>query len=267
MENFKFPLDLDLQFFAMDEKLIKSLEEIDKKADEVIAKSAAAKDEDKDSEKGSENLKADDVSDDKADSGESEEKKEASKEDAGDDKADDKEVQKSLADLVDEDEEMKKSLEVSEFLKSFTELNSGVLEGLRGDINKSLETSTHTATILAKSFGAIMKSQEGLMDLVKSQDVKLQEANELIKSLEARLEDVEKQPVVRKSVINTVEKSFNHSAGLENAGEAKELSKSEKVEKLTALALDANNSSVTVQDVLLFESTGEIRPEIEQFLK
>jgi len=254
----------------MDEKLKKSLEEIDSMADEVIAKSAA-KDE-KDSEKAPDNLTADEVSSDKdpGNTGAEDEKKEApKKEDAkeSDDKGEEKEVSKSITEIFTEDEEMKKSMEVSAFLESFTRLNGEVMEGLRNDVHKSLETSTHTATILAKSFGAIMKSQEGLSDLVKSQATQLQEANELIKSLQTRLDDVEKQPAVRKSIVSTVEKSFNHSAGLENAGEEKELSKSEKLEKLTSLAMDANNPSVTVNDVVLFESTGELRPEIAQYLK
>jgi hypothetical protein len=136
-----------------------------------------------------------------------------------------------------------------------------VLDTLRGDINKSLETSTHTATILAKSFSAIMKSQEGLTNLVKSQASALQVQEELIKSLQERLEGVERQPAVRKSVINTMEKSFDHSAGVTNAGEKQELSKSEKIEKLTNMAIEGQND-VTINDVVAFESTGYIRPEL-----
>lgn len=278
----------------LEEKLAKSLEEIEAKAEEVLSKSEEVEAEEENSEvtEGEEvekAIKPEEVADGGAgtsndvgeeDAGEKEDKDEDEDEDKKDDKKDDKEVAKSEADEEEADEEVEKSivdeftenekiaksLEVSDFLSEFTKVNGSVIESLRNDINKSLETSTQTATILAKSFGAIMKSQEGLTDLVKSQAKELSEAQELIKSLQNRLDEVEKQPAVRKSVINTMEKSFDHSAGITSKAEPQELSKAEKVQKLTDFAMEGKHG-VTVSDVVAYESTGQLRPELEQYLK
>lgn len=254
----------------VNDNLAKSLEEIEARADEVLSKSVE-QDEADDKEDVEKALKPDEVasdtdkagSEDKDNDGDDDKKEDKKDDDKGEDK--DEDTKKSLTDEFLEDETIAKSVEVSDFLSQFTRINGDILDTLRSDINKSLETSSHTATILAKSFNAIMKSQEGLTNLVKSQASALEGQGELIKSLQDRLEGVEKQPAVRKSVINTMEKSFDHSAGLASAGEKQELSKSEKVEKLTNMAMNGENG-VTVNDVVSFESTGQVRPELNQYL-
>lgn len=253
----------------VDEKLSKSLEEIEALADEILSKSQEeVKDDNVEIEKG---LKADEIAenteekeDNKEEAQDGTEDKE--EEDSAENEEDDEKVEKSAVKLLQENEEIAKSIEVSDFLTQFTRINGEVIDSLRADINKSLETSAHTATILAKSFGAIMKAQESLTNLVKSQSEQIAKQEELIKSLQTRLEELEKQPVGRKAVVSTFEKSFNYSAGLtgKDSNEQK-LSKSQIIEKLTELALKPN-SGVTVSDVVQFESTGQLRPELEHLI-
>lgn len=255
----------------LEEKLAKSLDEIEAKADEVLSKSEETEEIDAKIEVDEEvekSVKPEDVSKEAVDGKEEtdEGKEEGEEEETDEGEEEEKEVKKSITDEFLENDKISKSLEVSDFLSEFTKINGGVLDGLRADINKSLDTSTHTATILAKSFNAIMKSQEGLTDLVKSQAKEITQANDLIKSLQSRLDEVEKQPAVRKSIVTPIEKSFDHSAGLANAAEPQELSKSEKIQKLTDMAMNGENG-VTVNDVVAFESTGTIRPELETYLK
>lgn len=251
-----------------DDKLSKSLEEIEALADEVLSKSQEeVKDDNVEIEKG---LKADEIAEnteEKEDNKEeAQDEAEDKEEDSAENKEEDEKVEKSAVKLLQENEEIAKSIEVSDFLTQFTRINGEVIDSLRADINKSLETSAHTATILAKSFGAIMKAQESLTNLVKSQSEQIAKQEELIKSLQTRLEELEKQPVGRKAVVSTFEKSFNYSAGLtgKDSNEQK-LSKSQIIEKLTELALKPN-SGVTVSDVVQFESTGQLRPELEHLI-
>jgi hypothetical protein len=96
-----------------------------------------------------------------------------------------------------------------------------------------------------------MKSQESL---AKS-----------LADLADRLEVVERTPVGRKAQVNVVEKSFNHSAGLSGEGKGQELSKAEKLTKLSDMAMQGK-AGVTINDVVSYESTGFLRPEVEAML-
>lgn len=256
------------------EKLAKSLDEIEAMADDVLAKSLESETADEDTlEKG---VKADEISkdDEKAptekdtkpvtdpDDEEDEDKEDEETDEKDEDDSED--TKKSFYTKAVENDTIAKSIEVSDFLESFLREHSNQIDDVRADISKSLETSTHTATILAKSFGAIMKSQEGLTNLVKSQATQLESQGALIKSLQERLNDVERQPVQRKSVATPIEKSFNHSAGLETGVETV-LSKGEKIQRLTQFAMEGKHG-VTVNDVVTFESNGMLRPELEAVL-
>lgn len=261
----------------LNKDLQKSLEEIDAMADEILAKFEDTENQevqeyiekgitdknvvDGGAQKGDNVEKAvkpedvtepneDDEGKDNNDDEDDENKEDV--EDKGDDnqedEKDDKEeiTQKSFTDFVAESDELSKGIEVSDFLAEFTRIHGAITDALREDVNKSLQTSTHTANILAKSFNAIMKSQN---ELAKS-----------IEELRERLETVERQPVGRKAQVSIMEKSFNHSAGLDEG--RKELSKAEKLNRLSDMAINGQNG-VTINDVVQFESTGVLRPELE----
>jgi hypothetical protein len=252
-------------------KLEKSLAEIEALADEILSKSeqpeaidggnetpetvekSETPEQIEDGETVEKGLKPGDVSkEDTKQDGDVDNK--ANGEDADEDEdEDDKpkgEVKKSFFEEAQESSSLQKGFEVSEFLTEFTKLQGRITDALRGDVEKSLQSSAHTAQILAKSFNAIMKSQN---ELAKS-----------LAALEARLTNVESQPVGRKAVVNVVEKSFNHSAGVQEP--SKELSKGEKLQKLTDLALQGGQG-VTIQDVINFETSDQLRPELESLFK
>lgn len=190
-------------------------------------------------------------SDKKANAEDKKDEKPKLKESEDEDESEDEEVtQKSFNDFVAESEELSKGVEVSDFLAEFTRVYGAITDTLRDDVNKSLQTSEHVSNILAKSFNAIMKSQN---ELAKS-----------IQELSERLDSVERQPVGRKAQVSIMEKSFNHSAGLEEG--KRELSKSEKLDKLSNMAINGQNG-VTISDVIQFESTGTLRPELQHIFK
>lgn len=256
-------------------ELQKSLDEIEAMADEILSKSEGTEniqegvDENAQVEGDVEKaMKPEDISepgeDDKAESDkkandedkkdekpkpkESEDEEES--EDESDSEDEEEVTQKSFNDFVAESEELSKGVEVSDFLAEFTRVYGAITDTLRNDVNKSLQTSEHVSNILAKSFNAIMKSQN---ELAKS-----------IQELSERLDSVERQPVGRKAQVSIMEKSFNHSAGLEEGKQ--ELSKSEKLEKLSNMAINGQNG-VTISDVIQFESTGTLRPELQHIFK
>jgi len=234
----------------LEEKLSKSLEEIESMAEEVIGNS-------EDLEEVKKGISAKDVSDseddddededdeDEDDEDEDDEDEDDEDEDEDDEDEDDEDVKKSFVEMMTEDEKISKALDVSDFLYEFTRKNGFIVDSLREDVQKSMETSVDTAAVLAKSFGAIMSSQK---QLIKS-----------IVELNTRLNDLERQPSGRKAVVNVMEKSFNRSAGISSDGE---LSKSQISEKLTNLAL---NGKIAISEVISFESTGQLKPEV-QFL-
>lgn len=253
----------------LNEVLDKSLAEVEALADEVLAKSEEAIEEIEKSEEGADEidkaLNPEDVSEGEV--GSDDTKKDDKKKDKDEDDEDENEeedgdedgevTQKSFNDYVEENEDITKALEVSDFLSEFTRIHGAVIDGLRGDVEKSLNTSTQTSTVLAKSFNAIMKSQNALAESQK-------ELSKSIQGIQERLDHVEKQPVGRKAQISVMEKSFNHSAGIEEVSE--EMSKSEKLSKLSDMVM-AGENGVTINDVVSYESSGTLRPEIEELLK
>ena len=244
----------------MDKDVLKSLDALEELADEQLAKSVEIEDE---AEKDYllKGVKPDEIAeegDDEKEDKEDEKDEDASeeedeKDEDGDDEEDEPKIEKSFNEEIAEDETIKKGLDESEFLSAFARLQGASIDELRLSVAKSLFASEKTASVLAKSFAAIIKSQEVSQDIISKQ-------GEVIKSLQERLDGVEKTPKARKSAVNAIEKSFNASVGVPT-----ELSKSQVSEKLTALAMSGQNG-VTIEDVVNYESTGNLRPGLESVI-
>lgn len=162
----------------------------------------------------------------------------------------DEEFGKSLAEELNEDDDVRKALEVSEFLDALVKGISDRLLAHDDSIAKSLQGTDKSNELLAKSFHGIVETQKAV---VKSQTT----LSKSIADLTRRLDTLEHSPVVRKSVSTTreqvIEKSFagnNNTATNNNMT----LSKSDAVEKLT---IECANRPELVQDVLALESTGD----------
>lgn len=166
---------------------------------------------------------------------------------------------KSLAEELNEDDNVRKALEVSEFLEALVKGISDRLIQHDDSITKSLQGADKSGELLAKSLGGIVQTQKAV---VQSQ-VNLSKS---IAELTNRLNKVEHAPMVRKSVATSkehvIEKSFANTPAKNNDT----LSKSEAVEKLT---IECANRPELVQDVLALESTGDfntLSPLAKSFL-
>lgn len=254
------------------DNLSKSLDEIEAAAEAILSKSeevdAVDKQEDLvedalEAKAMKKSVDADEVSDtddDGNDDGKDEGKDDAKDdEDEGEDKA-----EKSLRGELAESEEIQKGIDASEFLSEFSHIQARVIDDLRFDVSKSLESSARVSDVLSKSFAAIMKSQEGLVNLVKSQASKLEESNSIIKSLQERLEVVEKTPVGRKAVVDVVEKSFAASTG--TPAQKDSLSKGEIMAKINNMIIKGV-PGVAPMDLIKFESTGEMSATIKDLVE
>lgn len=162
----------------------------------------------------------------------------------------DPEMEKSLMETLEGNDSVKKALEVSEFLQELSKGISSVIDSQTGKLAKSLHATELTGSMLAKSFEGIVKSQKAVMDtqsyLIKS-----------IRELSGRLNAVEEQPLVRKSISGTaqpVNKSFAKSTGIDENPST--LSKSEAVEKLTQAYMSGNTG--IMGDLLALEGTGDM---------
>jgi hypothetical protein len=159
----------------------------------------------------------------------------------------DEEVEKSLEGTLKSNDNVKKALEVSEFLDTLVKGISGDLLAQRAELSKSIESTSHSNELLAKSFVGIAKSQR----------VVLETQAELLKSVRAlstRLQKIEAQPQVRKSVATApqaqvLEKAF----GGDNAAASTQLSKSQVSAKLFQ---GIQEGKVTQDELLAFESLG-----------
>lgn len=165
----------------------------------------------------------------------------------------DEEVEKSLESELRKSESSAKSLEVSTFLEDMTKSIDAVLASFKQDIRKSIEsTQSSNEETLTKSVEGIFKSQETIL---KSHVA----MHKSINALTERLESLEQQPVVRKSVSNkaqVVEKSFTDSIGVSNGNTGNTMSKSEASAKLMA-EFSQGNQSLT-NDILGLEAGKEI---------
>jgi hypothetical protein len=167
-----------------------------------------------------------------------EEVEKASKEDDDEDEDD---MGKSLADAAAEHEDVSKGLEVSSFLTGWTEVQSDALSGVETRIRKSIE-NIHTEQ---KEYnGELAKSIVGLAEVLTLQA--------------QRIEQLESTPArAPKSAVSAVEKSFG-PGGIAPQGES--LNKSQVLGYLTKM-VESGDASVT--DVIKFESTSAITPELE----
>lgn len=268
-------------------KLIKSLQDLDAAADELIAKSMEAK---KDNSEEAAQAKAGDSKEEPEvspeeivkDTTKSDEEDEEAEEDAEAKEKEEKEapgqepsVEKSESEDDDDEitEEIQKSFavpgveqafEVSEFLSAITEAITGSLSVVGGQIKKSMNTNETVYNALAKSVRAIAQSNSQVMEqqritqnLCKSMMSKFEEIN-------AKLDTIGAQPMTRKSVagIVPIQKSFDTSAG--NTAGA-QLSKSQVMSILND-ELYKGNPNVSASDIISYESGAPLRPEVQDLV-
>lgn len=249
----------------MDDEVKKSLDDLEVAANELLEKSrkSTAKEKDKDDKSAKEDVKenpakqdhvangADDkkdvVADDKTDAEEAHETHNINKSCDNKEMEKSEETKKSVFASFAENEALKKSMNEGNaaFLSLFTQVQAQALDGLSNKIDKSLSSKNDFVKSVSKSVMTLIKSNESLFDLVKSQDEK-------IKDLEGTVEKMSHAPQMRKSVsdVHAIEKSFDVSAGLKGNTT---LSKSQVMQALTEAAIDPKNTAVNTLDAATYE--------------
>lgn len=174
-------------------------------------------------------------------------------------------MRKSLHDSIeDDDADASDLLDASPFLKSLVDNLDSSLSDIQGNV---IRDGNATRSLL-KSQGMILKS---LAALTVEQEKVIASQGEMIKSLHARVNDVERQPVVRKSqgvdprdVTNRDLGNLTKSSG----AAANSLNKSEiltGLRDLSKAAADANDDSALgriAHATAMFESTNQIHPQM-----
>ena len=253
----------------LNEMLTKSLDEFDTYIDQFNSNEEAEKDAISKAQN-DEDLSADDVSKDAPSEDEEQAPEEQAPVDDGtgapddsqsedtdedsegeEDSEEDEQYEKSLAGELNNNDSVKKALEVSEFLGSLVKSLDDVLTDRTDRISKSIESKhAESNSMLAKSIIGIAKGQRAVLETNA----------ELLKSVRAmnkRMNTIESQPLVRKSVSNStqvVEKSFKASAG--EVAPKQTLTKSQASAKLMT-AFDGGNSAV-LNDILALDGTGNL---------
>ncbi|QMV48379.1 hypothetical protein [Bacillus phage SPO1L3] len=167
-------------------------------------------------------------------------------EDAGEEE----DTEKSLESVLNENESVQQSLEVSGFLQELVKSLDGVLSRHQDTISKSMEGNAQTQELLAKSFQGIVKSQQAIVNTTE----RLQKS---ITELNSRLDKVERTPI-KKSVSSAkvIEKSFDSSIGNKAEDSKQQLTKSQISDKLFA---GVQEKKLGNDDLLAFESTGNVQ--------
>lgn len=169
---------------------------------------------------------------------------------------------------------MKKSEDIEDIVKSFTDFyqaQSDSISVLSRDVEKSInhlnylnDSFDDSNERIEKSLSDLSSGQIQLQELLKSQAEMIGKQNELIKSLETRIDELEHKPVGRKAVLDVVEKSFNKSTY--QPEEQKQLSKGEVLNKMSNLLM-SGAEGITVDDIIRFESTGFLNQNVKDLLK
>lgn len=204
----------------------------------------------KDSLHKSENVNASDVTDtENSEAKENEDVEKAEKVQPSDN------LEKSIKDS----EEGAKAFEVSSFLQKMTSELSKSLEGVQTSLNGKNVTTEDTLSAFAKSFGTMFKSQQAVLEQNVQLTTLVKGLTGKLEAVSNRLEEVEGEPTMRKSVRNIAihEKDFNKSI----SGDPQEISKSEKLSVMNDLLVKSD--TVVPMDIINLESGAILRPEVE----
>lgn len=155
-----------------------------------------------------------------------------------------KKAAKSFADTAAESDNVRKAIDVSDFLSDLVYTIAEHTDSLTESVEKSLD-----GFVYQQRFNQAMASA-------------MKQMGELIKGLSEQVQGIGKQPAAtRKSDVSAtvVEKSFANA----NPASNDTLSKSQIAAKLMTL-MESGDKSVTDQDVIRAETTGLIRPELRE---
>lgn len=168
-------------------------------------------------------------------------------------------------------DDIKKSIEASEFLEAVVECIVKSLTETQTTIQKSQSASEDAYEVFAKSLAANLRQGEAVQEQISTamDDIKKslsEEISSMKSEILGQLEEFSHQPAhMRKSMqnVNVHDKNFQKSLGQPAAGQ--QLSKSEVLATLTS-EMYSGNPLVTANDIISYESGAPLRPEVERLV-
>lgn len=180
-------------------------------------------------------------------------------------------LEKSIKKNFEDNEDIKKSMDASEFLTAMTEVLAKSLTDVVFSNQISAQRSSDNDDVLAKSLHASLslnKSMAAELTAVKEQNEVLKKSiTEGFDRIQEQLEQFSHQPVsMRKSVGNIQVQDRNFQKSLSGGQAGMNLSKSEVLAKLNNM-MYSGNPLVTPQDIISYESGAPLRPEVAQLIQ
>mgnify|MGYP007038455030 CR=1 FL=1 len=180
-------------------------------------------------------------------------------------------LEKSIKKNFEDNEDIKKSMDASEFLTAMTEVLAKSLTDVVFTNQISAQRSSDNDDVLAKSLHASLslnKSMAAELTAVKKQNETLKKSiTEGFDRIQEQLEQFSHQPAsMRKSVGNIQVQDRNFQKSLSGGQAGMNLSKSEVLAKLNNM-MYSGNPLVTPQDIISYESGAPLRPEVAQLIQ
>lgn len=180
-------------------------------------------------------------------------------------------LEKAIKKNFEDNEDIKKSMDASEFLTAMTEVLAKSLTDVVFSNQISAQRSSDNDDVLAKSLHASLslnKSMAAELTAVKEQNEVLKKSiTEGFNMIQEQLEQFSHQPVsMRKSVGNIQVQDRNFQKSLSGGQAGMNLSKSEVLAKLNNM-MYSGNPMVTPQDIISYESGAPLRPEVAQLIQ
>ena len=187
-------------------------------------------------------------------------------------------LEKSIKKNFEDNEDIKKSMDASEFLTAMTEVLAKSLTDVVFSNQISAQRSSDNDDVLAKSLQASLslnKSMAAELTAVKEQNEVLKKSltdgfdaiNDGFNKIQEQLEQFSHQPAsMRKSVGNIQVQDRNFQKSLSGGQAGMNLSKSEVLAKLNNM-MYSGNPLVTPQDIISYESGAPLRPEVAQLIQ
>lgn len=180
------------------------------------------------------------------------------------------EVEEPIEKSFKSNDDIKKSIDASEFLEAVVECIVKSLTETQTTIQKSQSASEDAYEVFAKSLAANLRQGEAVQEQISTamDDIKKslsEEISSMKSEILGQIEEFSHQPAhMRKSMqnVNVYDKNFQKSLG-HTAGQ--QLSKSEVLATLTS-EMYSGNPLVTANDIISYESGAPLRPEVERMV-
>ena len=175
------------------------------------------------------------------------------------DDLDEDEEKSFAAGAAEGSEEIKKAIEVSEFLGELVNQVGGFLDGLKKSIDEKLARQAETIALISGQNATLAGAMNKAIGAIGKDLVKSAEAGEELKKT---LEGWGDQPARgRKSKIHVLEKSFEGNSD----GESAKLSRNDIMGRMSDMIMK-NVEGIRATDLVRFETDGQMHPAVKRLV-